>query len=122
MIELDKPLSEREPIELLELNLYRFRLSDDNIVRALEKIQAAAVALVALEESGQPGPASVHLEAASKSLMHAYNLLVQERTELQATIKGLASYLELHDVELFNSMQELVLAQPLLKEQEIEQL
>jgi hypothetical protein len=115
MILLETPLSEREPIEVLELNYYRFRLQDDALVRAMEKIQAAAVELVAISE--QPGPASVHAEAASKSLMAAYQGMAQERVEIEATIKGLKSYLTMHEVELFDTMQELLLAQDIIKEE-----
>jgi hypothetical protein len=117
MILLDTPLSEREPLELLELTYYRYRLHDDNLVRAMEKIQASAVELVAISE--QPGPGSVHAIAASKSLMNAYQLLAQERLENESTAKGLASYLSLHEVELFESMQELILAQEFIKDTNI---
>lgn len=120
MIEIDKPLSDREPLEVLELNYYRFRLHDDNLVRAMEKIQAAAVQLVALEEE-QPGPAGVRASAASNSLMLAYKELAKERSENQVTLKGLASYLAMHEVELFDSMQDLLLAQELLKQVDEEQ-
>lgn len=117
MIEIDKPLDKREPLEVLELNFYRLRLHDDNLVRALEKLQAAAVAIVAQQEfeARQLRPDSIHLQAASKSLMHAYQFLAQERVENETTLKGLASYLEMNDIEVFDSMQDLILAQEILK-------
>lgn len=115
MILLDTPLSDREPLEVLELNYYRFRLQDDALTRAMEKTQAAAVELVAISE--QPGPVSVHALAASKSLMSAYQVMAQELAEIEATIKGLKSYLTMHEVELFDSMQELLLAQDIIKEE-----
>ena len=115
MILLETPLSEREPLEVLELNYYRFRLQDDALTRAMEKVQASAVELAAIAE--QPGPARLHAEAASKSLMSAYQGMAQELGEIAATIKGLKSYLTMHEVELFDSMQELLLAQDAIKEE-----
>ena len=115
MILLETPLSEREPLEVLELNYYRFRLQDDAMTRALEKVQAAAVELMTIAE--QPGPASVHALAASKSLMAAHKVMAQELGEIEATLRGLKSYLTMHEVELFDSMQELLLAQEAIKEE-----
>jgi hypothetical protein len=116
MILLNKPLSEREPLEVLELNFYRLRLQDDNLVRTIEKIQAAAVSIVSeLEATGATGPGSLHLTAASNSLLQAHKLLAQEHGENEATLNGLASFLKMNDVELFESMEELTLAQEFLE-------
>lgn len=105
MIKLDLPLDSRDPIELLELLFYQLRMERDSLVRAIEKTQAAAVSL---------GPGSLNLVNAGLSLLEAHSGLGSMFTNLTKTLNGLGSYLKLHEVELFESMKELLEAQDVI--------
>ncbi len=119
MIDLRTKLSEREPIEVVELILYQKRLADDTITKIMEKLQGAAVELVALEDEAT-GPSQLRATAASKSLMESYRFLAQLMQANSDSMIGLASYLKLHEVDTFTSMKELYVAQRVFQEMDEE--
>lgn len=119
MIDLRTPLSEREPLDVIELAYYQRRLTDDGLTKAMEKIQAAVVEVLSLVE--QPGPGQLQAQAASQSLREAYSLLSSQMQANQTSMKGLASYLKLNEVELFGTMKELFMAQKAFEELDAEE-
>ena len=115
MIDLSIPMNEREPLDVVELTFYQQRLADDAVAKALVKIEATAVELMALDEEAT-GPTKLRTVAASQSLLEAHGELVYLAKNIEAIIKGLASYMDFNEVEWFDSMKELYLAQKVFQE------
>ena len=119
MIDLNKPMIERDSLELIELEYYLLRTENDSIVKAMEQLQAAGAGCVELQEvraSESPDEGTVegvHLTAASisSSVMSAYRELEAILNTHRDRIKAFRSYLELNDVEVAESMKELLEAQ-----------
>jgi hypothetical protein len=112
MIDLSKPLIDREPLELIEHTFYSLRLENDIIVQAMEKLQAAGAGLVELQEvaATEISPVSLDLTATSisRSLLEAYRQLEIILESHKGRITAFRSYLELYGIDVAGSMKELL--------------